>query len=59
MGSLSVTHWIIVATVVLAFGGGRIFAIMADVAKGIKGVKRELSSDLTNTSATPHPTPNS
>lgn len=49
MGSLSVTHWIIIGVVVvLAFGGGRISAIMADVAKGIKGVKRELSSEPTD-----------
>ena len=45
MGTLSVTHWIIVATVVLLiFGGrGRISGIMSDVGKGIKSFRREVA----------------
>lgn len=44
MGSFSMTHWMVVAVVVLVlFGGGFKFSsAMADVAKGLKSFKREL-----------------
>jgi sec-independent protein translocase protein TatA len=47
MGSMGITHWLIVLLVVLlAFGGSnKISMIMGDVAKGIKNFKKGLSDD--------------
>lgn len=46
MGSLSPMHWILVMlVVVLLFGGGRISALMGDVAKGIKSFKKGMADD--------------
>jgi sec-independent protein translocase protein TatA len=46
MGSLSMWHWaIVMALVFLLFGGGKISALMEDVAKGIKSFKRGLNED--------------
>lgn len=46
MGSFSMMHWMIVLVVVmLLFGGGRVSALMGDVAKGIKTFKKGLNED--------------
>ncbi len=46
MGSFSLMHWVIVlAVVVLLFGGGRISSVMGDVAKGIKSFKKGMADD--------------
>ncbi|KQS58185.1 hypothetical protein ASG32_31530 [Methylobacterium sp. Leaf361] len=46
MGSLSMWHWaIVMALVFLLFGGGKISALMEDVAKGIKSFKKGLADD--------------
>lgn len=45
MGTLSLTHWAIVAAVFLLVVGGRnrVSNIMGDVAKGIRIFRREMS----------------
>ncbi|GGE45355.1 hypothetical protein GCM10007276_23180 [Agaricicola taiwanensis] len=43
---MSVSHWIVVAiVVVLLFGRGKISDMMGDVAKGIKSFKQGLKED--------------
>jgi sec-independent protein translocase protein TatA len=45
---MSMTHWLIVAVVVLLlFGRGKISELMGDVAKGIKSFKKGLNEDET------------
>ena len=46
MGSMSVTHWLIVLAIVLVcFGAGKIPTLMGDVAKGIKTFKKGMKDD--------------
>lgn len=53
MGSLSLTHWLLVIlVVVLLFGRGRISDLMGDFAKGINSFKKGL-----NEGDTPSPPP--
>ena len=49
MGAFSIWHWIIVLIIVLLlFGKGKIPALMADMAKGIKSFKKNMSDDDTS-----------
>lgn len=57
---MSVSHWIVVALVVLVlFGRGKISDLMGDVAKGIKSFKQGLKDDdtaaTTDTAVLPQP----
>ena len=46
MGAFSIWHWIIVLIIVLLlFGKGKIPSLMADMAKGIKSFKKNMSDD--------------
>lgn len=46
MGSMSITHWLIVAlVVVLLFGRGRISETMGDFGKGLRSFKKGLADD--------------
>ena len=46
MGAFSSWHWIIVLIIVLLlFGKGKIPTLMADMAKGIKSFKKNMSED--------------
>ena len=46
MGAFSIWHWIIVLIIVLLlFGKGKIPSLMADMAKGIKSFKMNMSED--------------
>ena len=46
MGTFSIWHWIIVLIIVLLlFGKGKIPSLMADMAKGIKSFKKNMSDD--------------
>ncbi len=46
MGTFSIWHWIIVLIIVLLlFGKGKIPTLMADMAKGIKSFKKNMSDD--------------
>jgi len=46
MGTLSISHWLIVAIVVLVlFGRGRISETMADFGKGISSFRRGISEE--------------
>lgn len=46
MGSMSISHWLIVAIVVLVlFGRGRISETMADLGKGISNFRRGMSEE--------------
>ncbi len=46
MGSLSIWHWLIVlAVIVLLFGGGKVSTLMGDFAKGIKAFKKNMAED--------------
>ncbi len=49
MGSMSITHWLIVGVVLMVlFGGrGKISGIMGDFAQGIKAFKKGMSEDDT------------
>lgn len=54
MGGMSITHWIVVAVVVMIFfGKGRFSDMMGDVAKGIKSFKKGMSEDDTTPPAAP------
>ena len=45
---MSMTHWLVVAIVVLLlFGRGKISELMGDVAKGIKSFKKGMSEEET------------
>lgn len=49
MGAFSIWHWIIVLIIVLLlFGKGKIPTLMADMAKGIKSFKKNMSEDDTS-----------
>ena len=46
VGSMSIWHWIIViAVVLLLFGGGKISELMGDVAQGIKAFKKGMTEE--------------
>ena len=50
---MSIGFWqiaIVVVLVVLLFGRGKISSLMGDVAKGIKSLKKGMSSDVTEDS---------
>tara|TARA_Y100001936_G_C15695401_1_gene468155 strand:+ start:151 stop:333 length:183 start_codon:yes stop_codon:yes gene_type:complete len=54
MGAFSIWHWIIVLIIVLLlFGKGKIPSLMADMAKGIKSFKKNMSDDDSNTDNSP------
>ena len=53
MGTFSIWHWIIVLIIVLLlFGKGKIPSLMADMAKGIKSFKKNMSDDENQNSST-------
>jgi len=44
MGSFSIWHWMVVlAVVLLLFGGGKVSGLMGDFAKGIKAFKKNMA----------------
>ncbi|HET6183579.1 MAG TPA: twin-arginine translocase TatA/TatE family subunit [Acetobacteraceae bacterium] len=46
MGEFSIWHWLIVlAVVLLLFGGGRVSGLMGDLAKGIKAFKKNIADE--------------
>lgn len=46
MGSFSIWHWLVViAIVLLLFGGGRVSNLMGDLAKGVKAFKKGMRED--------------
>ena len=46
MGEFSIWHWLIVlAVVLLLFGGGKVSSLMGDLAKGIKAFKQTMAED--------------
>ena len=46
MGSLSLTHWLVVlAIVLLLFGAGRIPQAMSDLARGIRALRSGMRND--------------
>jgi sec-independent protein translocase protein TatA len=46
MGEFSIWHWLIVlAVVLLLFGGGKVSGLMGDLAKGIKAFKQTMAED--------------
>ncbi len=46
MGSLSIWHWLIVlAVILLLFGGGKVSTLMGDFAKGIKAFKKNMAEE--------------
>ena len=46
MGSLSIWHWLLLlAIVLLLFGGGKVSTLMGDFAKGIKAFKKNMAED--------------
>jgi sec-independent protein translocase protein TatA len=46
MGEFSIWHWLIVlAVVLLLFGGGKVSGLMGDLAKGIKEFKKHMADD--------------
>jgi len=46
MGEFSIWHWLIVlAVVLLLFGGGKVSGLMGDLAKGIKAFKHTMAED--------------
>jgi sec-independent protein translocase protein TatA len=47
MGEFSIWHWLVVlAVVLLLFGGGKVSGLMGDLAKGIKAFKRTMADDV-------------
>ncbi|HIJ37764.1 MAG TPA: twin-arginine translocase TatA/TatE family subunit [Rhodospirillaceae bacterium] len=57
MGSFSIWHWLVVLAIVLIlFGGGRVSNLMGELAKGVKAFKKGLQDDdLPGTPDVPHP----
>ena len=54
MINILIWHWIIVLIIVLLlFGKGKIPSLMADMAKGIKSFKKNMSDDDSNTDNSP------
>ena len=46
MGSFSIWHWLVVlAVVLLLFGGGKVSNLMGEFAKGIKAFKKNMADD--------------
>lgn len=46
MGGFSLWHWVIVGIVImLMFGRGKFSEVAGDIAKGIKGFKKEMRED--------------
>ncbi len=59
MGSMSISHWLIVAIVVLVlFGRGRISETMADFGKGISSFRRGMSEEDQSGQRADEPIPN-
>lgn len=59
MGSMSISHWLIVAIVVLVlFGRGRISETMADFGKGISSFRRGMSEEDQSGQRADEPVPN-
>lgn len=59
MGSMSISHWLIVAIVVLVlFGRDRISETMADFGKGISSFRRGMSEDDQSGQRADEPVPN-
>lgn len=57
MGEFSIWHWLIVlAVVLLLFGGGKMSSLMGDFAKGIKAFKKNMADDQPATLEAPQPT---
>jgi sec-independent protein translocase protein TatA len=53
MGEFSIWHWLVVlAVILLLFGGGKVSGLMGDFAKGIKAFKQNMTDDRL-----PAPTP--
>ena len=51
MGSFSIWHWLVVlAVVLLLFGGGKVSGLMGDFAKGIKAFKKNMADDTEDAS---------
>jgi len=51
MGSFSLVHWLVVlAIVLLLFGGGKVSSLMGDFAKGIKAFKKNMADESTDAS---------
>ncbi len=47
MGSMSLTHWLVVLLIVLVlFGAGKIPRLMGDMAKGIKAFKSGMKDEM-------------
>ena len=47
MGSMSLTHWLVVLLIVLVlFGAGKIPRLMGDMAKGIKAFKSGMKDEI-------------
>jgi sec-independent protein translocase protein TatA len=54
MGSFSIWHWLVVlAVVLLLFGGGKVSGLMGDFAKGIKAFKKNMADDDDDAPMTP------
>ncbi|WP_117195175.1 twin-arginine translocase TatA/TatE family subunit [Rhizobium terrae] len=52
MGSFSAWHWLIVlAIVLLLFGGGKISHLMGDFAQGIRAFKKGIKDDDTSSAS--------
>jgi sec-independent protein translocase protein TatA len=46
MGEFSIWHWLVVlAVILLLFGGGKVSGLMGDLAKGIKVFKATMAED--------------
>lgn len=46
MGEFSIWHWLVVlAVILLLFGGGKVSGLMGDLAKGIKAFKHNMADD--------------
>ena len=46
MGGLSIWHWLVVLAIVLIlFGGGKVSTLMGDFAKGIKSFKKNMADE--------------
>jgi sec-independent protein translocase protein TatA len=57
MGELSPIHWLIVlAIIVLLFGGRRIPEVMRGLGEGIRSFKEGVRGDMPNTTGTPQGT---
>jgi sec-independent protein translocase protein TatA len=56
MGEFSIWHWLIVlAVVLLLFGGGKVSGLMGDLAKGIKTFKQTMADNQPATASDHEP----